>query len=124
MRRSREDLLGRVLWDEFPEAAGSTFDRMYHEALANGRAVTFEEYYPPLETWFEVRAYPSADGLSVYFRDVTERRQADRCQHGEYDEGEYEFDQGDAGLPARGALAHDGSFRGLLQMNAAPGVLR
>src|SRR4051812_25635727 len=71
LRRSREDLLGRALWDEFPEAVGSTFDRMYHEAGDTGRAVTFEEYYPPLGTWFEVRTYPSADGLSVYFRDVT-----------------------------------------------------
>ena len=55
---------------------------MYHEALATGRAVTLEEYYPPLETWFEVRAYPSADGLSVYFRDVTERKRAEEALRG------------------------------------------
>ena len=79
LRRSRDELLGKVLWDEFPESVGSAFDRMYHEALATGRAVTLEEYYPPLGTWFEVRAYPSTDGLSVYFRDVTERRRADEA---------------------------------------------
>src|SRR5205085_2878446 len=79
LRRSRDELLGKVVWDEFPESVGSTFDRMYHEALATGRAVTFEGYYPPLESWFEVRAYPSADGLSVYSRDVTERRRAEEA---------------------------------------------
>jgi len=50
LRQSRDELLGKVVWDEFPESVGSTFDRMYHEALATGRAVTFEEYYPPLGT--------------------------------------------------------------------------
>jgi PAS domain S-box-containing protein len=79
LRRSRDELLGKVLWDEFPEAVGSTFERMYQEARATGRSVTFEEYYPPLESWFEVRAYPSADGLSVYFRDMTERRRAEEA---------------------------------------------
>ncbi|HWE36476.1 MAG TPA: PAS domain S-box protein [Isosphaeraceae bacterium] len=79
LRRSRDGLLGKVVWDEFPESVGSTFDRNYHEALATGRAVTLEEYYPPLETWFEVRAYPSSEGLSVYFRDVTERRRAEEA---------------------------------------------
>ena len=77
LRRPRDELLGKVVWDEFPESVGSTFDRMYHEALATDRAITLEEYYPPLGTWFEVRAYPSAGGLSVYFRDATERRQAE-----------------------------------------------
>jgi two-component system sensor histidine kinase/response regulator len=79
LRKSRDELLGKVVWDEFPTSVGSTFDRIYHEALATGRSVTFEEYYPPLGTWFEVRAYPSADGLSVYFRDVTERRRAEEA---------------------------------------------
>src|SRR3954453_11154211 len=79
LRQSRDELLGKVVWEEFPESVGSAFDRTYHEALATGRAVTLEEYYPPLGTWFEVRAYPSADGLSVYVRDVTERRRAEEA---------------------------------------------
>ncbi len=79
LRRSRDELLGKVLWNEFPEAIGSTFERMYQDASATGRPVTFEEYYAPLESWLEVRAYPSADGLSVYFRDMTERRRAEEA---------------------------------------------
>jgi PAS domain S-box-containing protein len=75
LQRPREELLGKNVWEEFPEAVGSTFYREYHKALREQTTVDFEEYYPPLETWIDVRAYPSEDGLSIYFRDVTERRQ-------------------------------------------------
>ena len=75
--RPRDELLGRSLWDEFPAAAGSTFEVQYRRAITSGSAVSFEEYYGPLRIWFEVRAYPSANGLSVYFQDVTSRRAAD-----------------------------------------------
>jgi len=71
--RNRGDLIGNSVWEEFPEAIGSTFYNEYHQAVREKVAVTFTEYYPPLETWFEVNAYPSANGLSVYFRNVTER---------------------------------------------------
>jgi PAS domain S-box-containing protein len=76
LQRPREELLGKNVWEEFPEAVGSTFYREYHKALREQTTVDFEEYYPPLETWVDVRAYPSEDGLSIYFRDVTERRRA------------------------------------------------
>jgi len=73
LRRGRDELAGRVIWDEFPESVGSDFERAYREASGSGRVVTFEAFYPPLAIWVEVRAYPSEDGLSVYFRDVTDR---------------------------------------------------
>jgi len=76
--RSAEDLLHENVWEVFPEAVGSTFQEQYEHALETQESVSFEEYYPPLETWFEVTAYPSADGLSVYFRDVTERKAHER----------------------------------------------
>ena len=74
LRRARKDLLGRVLWDKFPEALGSPFEAHYKSAMLERRVAHFEELYPPLDTWFEVHAYPSEAGLSVFFRDVTERR--------------------------------------------------
>ncbi len=73
LQRPEEELLGTVIWDAFPEAAGSTFQRKYERAMKTQEPVTFEEFYPPLDTWFEVHAYPSETGLSVYFRDITER---------------------------------------------------
>ena len=66
--------MGKNVWTEFPAAVGSDFDRQYHHAVGEQTAVTFEAYYPPpLDTWFEVRAYPSAEGLSVFFHDITAR---------------------------------------------------
>lgn len=76
LQRSREELLGRCVWAEFPEAVNSTFYHQYHRALAEGVTTAFEEYYPPLQTWFNVRAFPSAEGLAVYFHDVTMQRAA------------------------------------------------
>ncbi len=80
--RAREELLNQNIWEAFPEAVGSTFDRQYRRALAEGSPVSFEEFFPPLSTWFEVRAYPSLDGLSVYFHDIGERKalEAERTQ--------------------------------------------
>lgn len=75
--RPREALLGRNIWEEFAEAVGSTFYREYHRAIREQTTVQFEEFYPPLAGWFEVQAYPSTDGLSVYFRNVNERKQAE-----------------------------------------------
>ncbi|NEK84826.1 SpoIIE family protein phosphatase [Blastococcus saxobsidens] len=75
---SREDLLGGVVWDLFPAAVGSDFERHYRGAATTGREQMFEAYYPaPLDAWFEVRAWPTPDGLSVSFLDVTERRAAE-----------------------------------------------
>ncbi|HEY0779312.1 MAG TPA: ATP-binding protein [Gemmatirosa sp.] len=75
--RRREELLGRNVWEEFAPAVGSAFEVMYRRAIATDEAVTFEAFYPPLQTWFEVRAYPGPEGLAVYFQDVTRRHDAD-----------------------------------------------
>ncbi len=72
-------LLGTRIWDEFPEALERAFKPKYERAMNEGETVAFEEYYPePLESWFEVRAYPSETGLSVYFHDITERKERER----------------------------------------------
>ncbi|TQN40815.1 PAS domain S-box-containing protein [Blastococcus colisei] len=73
---SREELLGQVLWSAFPSAVGSNVEDSYRNAVRTGEPATFDTYYPaPLDGWFEVRAWPTPDGLSVYFLEVTERRQ-------------------------------------------------
>jgi serine phosphatase RsbU (regulator of sigma subunit)/PAS domain-containing protein len=73
--RTREDLLGKVLWDDWPAAINSIFEDSYRTAARTGQPVSFDAYYPaPLDGWYELRAWPSPDGLSVYFTEVTERR--------------------------------------------------
>ncbi len=74
LRRSTEELIGKNIWEEFPEAVGSTFQEQYFKAVAEQVSVTVEDFYAPLDTWFEVRAYPAADGgLSVYFHNIDDR---------------------------------------------------
>ncbi len=80
--RSRGELLGRDVWKEFPEAVGTLFERQYRRAAEERVVVVFEEYFPPLDSWFEVRAYPSEGGLSLFFQNVNERKalEAERAQ--------------------------------------------
>jgi PAS domain S-box-containing protein len=76
LARTREELLGRSIWEAFPGTADSAFGENYRAAADTGRERVFESYYPPFQAWYEVRAWPGPDGLSVYFLDVTERRAA------------------------------------------------
>lgn len=75
--KSREELVGKNLWHVFPRAMGSVFYREYHRAMELQIKVHFEAFYLPLNGWFEIHVYPSPSGISVYFRDVTERRRLD-----------------------------------------------
>ena len=75
--RAREEVLGRNVWELYPAAVGSVFETEFRTAVATGETRVFEAYYPaPLDGWYELRVWPSPDGLSVYFLDVTERRAA------------------------------------------------
>ncbi|MBI4100479.1 PAS domain S-box protein [Candidatus Microgenomates bacterium] len=78
LRRKRESLLGKNIWQEFPKAIGSNFYQMYYKAFKTGRAGYFEEFYPPFNTWFRVHAYPSKDGLLVCFSDITKRKEMEK----------------------------------------------
>lgn len=78
VRKTPEELLGRNLWDLWPHAADSPFGIAYRRAVAEGIPTRVEAFYPePLNTWFEVRCYPSAEGLSLFFTDTTERKRAE-----------------------------------------------
>jgi PAS domain S-box-containing protein len=73
--RSREELLGQVLWEAFPAATSSVFEESYRSAVRTGQPVNFDAHYPaPLDGWYELRAWPTPEGLSVYFTEITERR--------------------------------------------------
>lgn len=68
---SREDILGKNLWAEFSEAVSLKFYAQYHRAVRENVAVRFEEYWPVNKMWLEVSAFPSGEGLSVYFKNIT-----------------------------------------------------
>jgi PAS domain S-box-containing protein len=77
LKHTREELIGHNVWEVFPEAVGTPFDVQYRRALEENIPAHFEEYFAPLATWFEIHAYPSSDGLAVFFRDINDRKQAE-----------------------------------------------
>ncbi len=76
--RPQEDLLGKVVWDEFPELATSFYDRL-NDAVRRSEPTTFDGYYAPLDRWYDVRGFPSKDGITLYLLDITERKKAERA---------------------------------------------
>ncbi len=81
--RTPEDLIGKPIWSEFPEGVGQPFYHAYHRALAEQVAITIEEYYAPWKRWFENRIYPSPEGISIYFHEITERKRTEALLSGE-----------------------------------------
>ncbi|MGJ5631013.1 GAF domain-containing protein [Nostoc sp. CALU 1950] len=74
LQKTQNELLGKNIWEAFPEITDTTFYREYHRAILEQVSVEFEEFDPLLNCWLQVHAYPAKDGLSVYFQDITERR--------------------------------------------------
>ncbi len=76
-RRSRKELLGKRIWDECPDLAGSAFDLEAHRAVQENATRRLEFFYEPFQAWMDIRLYPSREGLAMYFQDVTERRRGE-----------------------------------------------
>jgi PAS domain S-box-containing protein len=78
LNRRPGDLLGKVLWDEYPGLRGSEFERIYRRAAGERVAGSATAFYPDHGRWYEVHAYPAPDGgIAIYFRDITDRKQAE-----------------------------------------------
>jgi len=69
-------LIGKHIWTEYPEGLGQPFHKAYLRAKETQQVVILEEYFQPWDKWFENRIYPSADGLSIFFTDITERKKS------------------------------------------------
>jgi PAS domain S-box-containing protein len=74
------EMIGRTQWELFPHAEESEYGRQYREAVKTGIPRHFDNFYPePLHAWFECHCYPSEHGVSIYFRDVTEKKETERA---------------------------------------------
>ncbi len=76
-RKSRDDLLGQIVWEKFPGILGTEVELQCRRAMAEQQPVHFETAKLILRRWYAMHAYPSADGLTVYCRDITDRRRAE-----------------------------------------------
>ncbi|WP_090704751.1 PAS domain S-box protein [Daejeonella rubra] len=75
--KSREEMMDKNLWEKYPEAIPLKFYSEYHKAMNDQVSVHFEEYLPSVDLWCEVSAFPSEDGLSIYFRDISNRKKVE-----------------------------------------------
>lgn len=78
--RNREEVLGKNLFEAFPEAKGSIFEKKYTEAVKTKKRMSFETYFEvhPYVNWYDVKIYPSKNGISVYFLVITEQKQMEK----------------------------------------------
>ena len=74
LKRSKEELMHQNLWDVFSEAVGSYAYNQYHLAMQSKKPIHFESYSRPNGKWYDISAYPSANGLSVYFKNITHQK--------------------------------------------------
>lgn len=78
LRHPREALLGCNIWEVFPQSLGTAFQTEAERAMKQEHTASFEAFYAPFGSWLAVDVYPSVQGLAVYFRDVTERHEANQ----------------------------------------------
>ncbi|MDX2230552.1 MAG: PAS domain S-box protein [Leptolyngbyaceae cyanobacterium bins.349] len=78
-QKRREDLIGKSIWAEFPQAVGTESYEAHMQAVREQKTVSYETYSPVLNVWIRVNIYLSANGLSIYFADISDRKQAEQA---------------------------------------------
>ncbi len=76
--KTAENVRGKVFWEEFPPTMGTPIEDTFRRAMRDQVATQVEILYEPLGRWFDIRAYPSPTGLSVYFLDISERKETEK----------------------------------------------
>jgi PAS domain S-box-containing protein len=78
LARKADTLLGKSVWEEYPDVAGTFIHREYIRAVRDGTPIHSESFCVPLQRWFEVRGFPIRDGgITAYFHDITDRKRAE-----------------------------------------------
>ncbi len=75
--RTVEQLIGKRIWDEFPESVDSPFARGYRRVAAERVPATVEGHYAPLDVWLRARIFPTDRGLAVYYSDISAQKRAE-----------------------------------------------
>lgn len=72
--RNPEELIGKNIWKEFPEGIGQPFQLNYEKVMKEKVSIQMEEYYPPFDKWLQNSIFPTKNGISVFFTDITNRK--------------------------------------------------
>ncbi|MEW6494760.1 MAG: ATP-binding protein, partial [Cyanobacteriota bacterium] len=76
--KQRQELLGKSIWEMFPQAVGSEAYQAHQQAVREQRTISLETQSPVLHSWIEMNIYPSQEGLAVYFQDISDRKRAEQ----------------------------------------------
>jgi PAS domain S-box-containing protein len=79
--KRKEQLIGHVIWEIFPQAVGTEFYQRCHRAMETQQPDRFEVFYKPWGRWVDTRIYPSNDGLAIYRADISDRMEQQRRSH-------------------------------------------
>lgn len=128
LEKTPSELIGRHVWnDVFPELIGGIAYESMHRALTEQVAVAWEEFGEPVQCWIEANAYPAPEGIAVYFRDVTQRKQAEAERERLLQELETERAQFEAVLqqmPAGVLIAEAASYKLVLANDQAKQIVQ
>jgi len=115
--RNSGDLIGKILWDEFPGAVGSEFEQMYRRVASGQGSESIKAHYPDFDRWYDVAAYPASGGLSVYFRDVTDSMRIEELLRASEERQRLALDAAELGMwhvdPATRITRTDARFRAI-----------
>jgi len=78
LKRDPEALIGKNVWEEFPDAVGSATYNIFHAALRDQQYAFNTDYYAPLDLWQENHVYPSPEGISVFIKNITNQKKAEQ----------------------------------------------
>lgn len=77
LKKNASELIGQSVWSMFPEVVETPFAHAFRKAMEEQKYVHGEDFYAPLNVWFEVHVYPATAGVSIFFRDVSKRKNAE-----------------------------------------------
>lgn len=69
------EILGRKIWDVYPQLLGTATERYYRQVMETRQPAVYEIYYADIQSWYDTRAYPADDGgITVFLTDISERK--------------------------------------------------
>jgi PAS domain S-box-containing protein len=74
LKKREDEVLGRNIWEVFPQALGTPLEQIFREVRETGISASFEYLFPGDGAWYEINAYPSTGGVSAYFKNIDERK--------------------------------------------------
>ena len=76
--RPASEMLGEEIWSVFPNIVGTELEATFRRARSEGKPIELERFYPEMDRWYVLQTYPSESGLSVFSKDISERKRVER----------------------------------------------